>query len=411
MNLIAERVLRWVLLPALFLCGCAPVQKRSDPPPVFDPDQGYVRGDAFDDAMHDWMKSQHIPGMALAIVEDGHVSKAQGYGLADVEREIPVRPDTAFEIGSLSKPFLATGVMMLMEESRLRLDDPLSKYLDRTPKVWKDITLRNLLTHTSGIPDLFNDPIEVNSINLFGLRIVNHHLELSGDRTEQSVFDLLAKQPLKFPPGTRYSYSNSGYVLLAMVIHKVTGKPYGVFLHKRIFEPLGMTRTCIFGDVPSLPDSAVGYQWEKDHLIRKWLMLPTIDGKGYGNGGIVTTVLDLAMWDAGLSSGKLVSKSTLDQMWQPGRLNDGTEIPYGLGWGLAKVPQVPGRRIVFHAGRWGVWGGFASLFQRFVNERVTLIFLANQPDADWPSMPQTIWQPYLPEPAHPMTQPSGSGKH
>jgi CubicO group peptidase (beta-lactamase class C family) len=372
MNVIAERVSRWVLLSALFLSGCAPAQKRSDPPLAFDPDQGYVRGDAFDDAMHDWMKSQHIPRMALAVVKDGQVSKARGYGPADVEHEVPVRPDTAFQIGSLSKPFLATGVMMLMEEGRLRLDDPLSKYLDGTPKIWKNITLRNLLTHTSGIPDLFNDPIEVSSLNLFGWHIVNHQLEfleLSGDRTEQSVFDLLAKQPLKFSPGARYSYSNSGYVLLAMIIHKVTGKPYGVFLHERIFEPLGMTRTCIFGDVPPLPDSAVGYQWEKDHLIRKWLMLPTIDGKGYGAGGIVTTVLDLAKWDAGLSSGKLVSMSTLDQMWQPGRLNDGTEIPYGLGWQLAKAPQVLGRRIVFHAGRWAVWGGFASLFQRFVNER------------------------------------------
>src|SRR5262249_22693316 len=135
MSVSIAKISRWIILAALVLSGCASEQKDSLPPPVFNPDKGYVRGDTFDDAIHDWMKSQGIPGMSLAIVQDGLVVKASGYGLADIEHEIPVRPDTAFQIGSMSKPFLATGVMMLVEEGRLHLDDPLSQYLDAAPNV------------------------------------------------------------------------------------------------------------------------------------------------------------------------------------------------------------------------------------------------------------------------------------
>lgn len=354
------------------------------------------------------MKTQHIPGLALAVVKDGQVIKAQGYGWADVQQAIPMRLDTAFQIGSVSKPILATAVMMLVEEGKLRLDDPVGKYLDGTPKSWKDITIRNLLTHTSGIRDLFNEPIVVNDINLFGWRILGHSFDVSGDRTEQSVLELLAQQPLNFPPGTHYSYSNSGYELLAMVIHKVTGKPYGLFLHERIFAPLGMTRTCIYGDVPPLPDIAAGYRLDHNHLIRVERTQPTVGGKGYGSGGLVTTVLDLAKWDAGLASGKLVAEPTFREMLAPARLNDGTEIASSLAsWGFG---QVPGHQWVIQEGRWGDWGGYTSLFQRFLSEQVTIIILTNQADMDWSSLPQEIFPQYFSEPTHPAIQSSENTK-
>ncbi|HEX3355506.1 MAG TPA: serine hydrolase domain-containing protein [Tepidisphaeraceae bacterium] len=408
MNTRFEKLFCLILLPALAAVGCASATKPTPPPPVPDLNKSHARNDDFDEAMQNWMKSQHIPGMALAIAENGRVTRARAFGLADVANGIPVRTDTAFQIGSISKPILATAVMMLVEEGKLHLDDPLSKYLDGTPQAWKNITIRNLLNHTSGIPDLLNEPLAVNDIHLFGRRIILRYLELDGDRTGQFIFDVLAKQPLNFPPGTRYSYSNSGYVLLTMIIRKITGEPYGSFLHKRIFEPLGMTRTGIWGDIPPLPDSAVGYRWQNDQLIRKWMMPPTIDGKGYGNGGVVSTVLDLAKFDAGLSSGKLVSISTLQQMWTPARLNDGTKLTYGLGFAIG---QIPGRRWIWHNGRWAEWGGYTSLFQRFVSEKVTMIILTNQADVDWSSIPQgKIWDQYLPEITRPASQPSENAK-
>ena len=397
-------------LLVLILAGCQSVPEQRAV--RFDPDETLVRGDAFDDAVQLWMKSQHIPGMAVAIEEDGRLNRARGYGWADLDGRVPVRPQTAFLVGSVSKLILATGVMILVEDGRLGLDDHVDKYIPAAPRSWKEITVRYLLSHTSGIPDLFNDPVVVNDVNLLGLLVSNHYLELEGDHTEKWLVSVLAQQPLRFPPGTRQAYSNSGYELLAIIIHRVTGKPYGSFLHERIFEPLDMTRTGVFGEKPPLTGVASGYVWHDNHLYRQSRAIPTVDGQGCGSGGIVTTVEDLAKFDAGLASGKLVSMPTLRQMRTADPLGRRERDSFGMG---VKVGRDPTFRWVGLQGRWGAWGGYTSSYLTFLDQRLTMIFLTNGADADWGSMPQAVWRTYIPEsrptPATPRLHSSETDSH
>lgn len=182
-----------VLLPAL--CAFAAENAAVD---------AYVRGQ---------MDRLQVPGLSLAVVKDGQVVYSRGYGLANVELKVPVGPDTVFQIQSITKTFTAAAVMMLVEEGKVGLDDPVGKYLDGTPDSWMPVTIRQLLSHTSGIKDFINEPTA-------SLRL---------DVSEQEVLEATAPRPLNFKPGDKYLYSNTGYHLLAMVIRKVTGKSYGTF--------------------------------------------------------------------------------------------------------------------------------------------------------------------------------------
>src|ERR1700730_5238075 len=184
-----------------------------------------VRADKVDDYIEAEMRTQHIPGLSLAVIKDGKIVKARGYGLANVELNVPAGPETVFKIGSVSKQFLATGIMLLVEEGKVNLDDRVSKFLEGTPETWKDITVRHLLTHTSGIvreaPGF--DPLKIQS--------------------DADVIKTAYPLPLRFAPGERWEYCNVGYFALAEIIHKVTGKPWGDYLSERVFKPLAMDAT------------------------------------------------------------------------------------------------------------------------------------------------------------------------
>ncbi|MGB6845037.1 MAG: serine hydrolase domain-containing protein, partial [Candidatus Acidiferrales bacterium] len=177
------------------------------------------------------IKAQKIPGLALAIVRDGKIVKAKGYGLANVELDVPVKPETLFQTGSVGKQFTATAVMMLVEEGKVGLDDKITKYFPDVPVAWQEITVRNLLSHTSGIPDYTGEDKSGNE----------HAIDFRKDYTEDDLLKKAESLPMLFKPGEKWSYSNTGYVVLGILIHRVTGEFYGDFLQQRIFKPLGMS--------------------------------------------------------------------------------------------------------------------------------------------------------------------------
>ena len=177
-----------------------------------------TRADEVDDYVKTQMNQQHIPGLALAVVKNGHIEKSAGYGLANVELNVPVRTDTVFQIQSITKTFTASAVMLLVEEGKIGLDDKITKHLDGLPESWKEITVRHLLSHTSGIKDFINEPT----------------VDMRKDIQPEDVIESLRNLPLNFPPGEKYAYSNTGYHLLAMIIRKITGQYWGEYLKDRI---------------------------------------------------------------------------------------------------------------------------------------------------------------------------------
>jgi len=313
------------------------------------------RPDQVDDYILAEMNKQNIPGLSLAVVRDGKIVKAEGYGWAHVENKIPVKPDTIFQLQSITKSFTATAVMMLVEEGKVGLDDRIGKYLAGLPDDWGPITVRHLLTHTSGIKDFINEPT----------------VDLKKDITPQEVIQSLAKLPLNFSPGEKYAYSNTGYHLLGMIIHKVTGTPWPEFLRQRIFVPLRMAETDVVSATCHLTNRANGYGWGSRGLEDGRFVAPSI--LGYAGGGMLSTVLDLAKWDAALYTEHILRKGTLAQMWTPAKLNSGSKTQYGFGW---SVDDYRGRRKVGHSG--AHMTGFKTTIMRFLDDKLTVIVLANQ---------------------------------
>ena len=304
-------------------------------------------------------KSQKIPGVSLAVCRDGRIVKAAGYGLANVEWDIPVTPETIFQTGSVGKQFTATAVMMLVEEGKLGLDDKIVKFIPEAPATWNDVTVRNLLTHTSGIADYGGEE------DTMGKGVINFRK----DYTEEELVQAFAKMPKDFPAGQKWSYSNTGYVLLGVIIHRVTGEFYGDFLQERIFGPLGMTSTRIISEADIVPHRSSGYRLVKGEWKNQEWVAPTLNTTA--DGALYTNVLDLAKWDAALYTTKLIKRSSLDAMWTPVKLTNGETYPYGFGWDLASKD---GRRAVSHD---GAWQGFTMSITRYLDERLTVIVMTN----------------------------------
>lgn len=314
------------------------------------------------------MKRQNIPGLSLVVIKDGKIIKAEGYGLANIKLQIPAKSETVYKICSLSKQFIATGIMLLAQEGQLGLDVPISRHLEGTPATWKAITIRHLLTHTSGMvreaPGF--DPLKVQS---------------DGD-----VIKSAYPMPLRFAPGEKWEYCNTGYFALAEIIRKVAGRPWSEYLSEKVFRPSGMNTTFTTNTKASLPNRAQGYS-DNDKL------LPADDWPALRpSGAFISTVLDLAKWDAVLNTDKLLSDSTRRQMWTPVKLNNGTSYPYGFGWQLG---EFRGRKLVHHSGG---MPGFRARFARLVDDHLTIIVLMNLDDVDVNSIVEGVAALYLPAP-------------
>ncbi len=314
------------------------------------------------------MKRQHIPGLSFAIIRDGEAVQTQDYGLANVELNVAATPDTVYHLASISKTFTAVGIMLLVEEGKVELDDTIIQYLDGLPVAWESITVRHLLTHTSGLVHESKATDE----------------EYWKDTTDQEVIRTSIGTPLLFSPGEKAAYSNLGYQLLGMLIRKVSGMPYDEFLKERIFKPLDMTATCVYSLAEVIPNRAAGYIWNDGILQNGAYIAPTVIA--LANGGLLSTVRDMAKWDAALSTNKLLKQSTLIQMWTPATLNDGTETivvgsQYGLGWMVNNF-----RRHTFIGHRGVTPSGFTARYLRNIKGTLTVILFTNQ----WHSDPDAI---------------------
>ena len=302
------------------------------------------------------MKAQQIPGVALAVIKDGKTIIARGYGLANVEHQVPVKPETIFQSGSTGKQFTATAVMMLVEEGKLALDDNIIRHFPDAPPSWQNITVRHMLTHTSGMTDYPQD------------------FDLRRDYTEDELYQRIKAIPLAFQPGEKWSYSNLAYVMLGILIHKVSGKFYGDFLQERIFKPLEMTTARIISESDIVPNRAAGYLIVNGQLKNQDWVSPSLNTTA--DGALYLTIYDMAKWDAALYTEKLLKRSSLEQMWTPVKLNDGTTFPYGFGWGLGNVRD---HRVIEHGGS---WQGFKAQILRYVDDKLTIILFANQARAN-----------------------------
>ncbi len=315
---------------------------------------------AYADGVDDYLKAQmaarHIPGLSVAVVQDGKVVKTAAYGVSDVAAKTPATLDTRYILGSCTKPFTAVAVLQLMEAGKVDLDAPISRYLDGLPAAWSAITVRELLTHMSGLPNY---------------RQFLDYTKLSAAKYNRpgSVIALLADKRLDFVPGTKYEYSNSNYHLLGQLIEKVSGQTYEDFLATHQFQAAGMTATRLATLPALLPNQAAGYEWNGKKRRPNTTFLPrTLD---YGDDGLVSTAGDLAKWTTALSTGQLISEATLKQMITPGRLPDSAPTSYGLG--LAVVPY-HGQVLAWHN---GATPGYSSTIDYFVDSRLAVIILCN----------------------------------
>ena len=297
------------------------------------------------------MQKQKLPGVALAVVRNGQVILARGYGLSNVELSVAVKPETIFQSGSVGKQFTATAVMILVEEGKINLDEKISKYLGEVPEAWQSITVRHLLTHTSGLTDYPAD------------------FDFRRDYTEAELLTRAEAIPPAFKPGEKWQYSNLGYVTLGILIHKVTGEFYGDFLQRRIFKPLNMTTARIISEADIVANRAAGYRLVNGELKNQNWVSPSLNTTA--DGALYMTVLDLAKWDAGLYGEGVLKKSSLDQMWTRVTLDNGTNADYGFGW---RVGKVNGHRLIEHG---GAWQGFTTHIARYVDEKLTVIVMDN----------------------------------
>src|SRR6202790_5458250 len=261
--------------------------------------------DAVDEYVHSEMTRQHIPGVALLVSRGGQVVRAQGYGMANLELQVPVKPETIFQSGSVGKQFTATAVMMLVEEGKIGLEDPLTKYFPDAPASWKRVTIRQLLSHTAGFTDY------------------PKNFDMRKDYTEAELLKLVESIPLAFTPGTSWSYSNLGFLTLGIVIHRVTGEFYGDYLQEKIFKPLGMSTTRIISEADIIPNRAAGYRLVNGQLKNQEWIAPTANISA--DGALYFSILDLAKWDAALNTEKLLKRSSLEQMWTVAKLSNGQE--------------------------------------------------------------------------------------
>jgi len=309
--------------------------------------------DQVDEYIQVEMKKRKIPGLALVVIKNGEVVMMKGYGLANLDHDVPVTPDTAFELASVTKQFTATAIMLLVEEGKVKLDDPIREHLPNSPGQWKEIRVRHLLTHTAGLPSNENS---WKSLYIEGGRL---------NYTTAQLFESATKDPISFEPGERYQYSDVGYFLLGMIIEKASGQRYRDFLTERFFKPLGMKSSSVEDQWAILKGRAAGYTLRNGQLVNNRRVVQVELPSHYG---VYSSVRDLAKWEIALASGKVVKESSLTAMWTPAKLNSGSSTQYGFGWGLISRG---GNRMIQHIGITG------TEYTRYPDHKLTVIVLTN----------------------------------
>jgi CubicO group peptidase (beta-lactamase class C family) len=306
------------------------------------------------------------PGCSLGVVQDGQLVYARGYGCANLDHGIPNTPRTAFGIGSESKQFTGACIALLVEERVLSLDQGIRRWVPALPGFCGGVTLGHLVHHTSGLPDYHGAP-----------DYIAHQMDERPVRQQELVdFAIRRIDKLDFAPGARCSYSNTGYLFLAMIVQDVTGMSFARFLRQRILDPLGMHHTYVYAPEDAgmvIPNRATAYAKADDgrfRMLHHWHDIVPGDGK------MISTVEDLAIWDANFYGSRIGGMHFLEIMHTPGRLNDGSPCRYGFGLDMGQFARAEceGVPIVTHG---GAHGGFESVLLRLPSRRMSVILLCN----------------------------------
>lgn len=312
--------------------------------------------DAVDKFIKSELARQKIPGVSVAIIKDGKPIHVKGYGFANIEHLVAVKPETIFQSGSVGKQFTSAAIMLLVEDGKLKLDDKIAKHLGEVPESWASITIRHLLSHTGGMADYSND------------------FDFRKDYTEDDLLKIIRATPLVFAPGEKWQYSNFGYVTLGIIIRKASGVYYGDFLRDRVFKPLEMTTARVISETDIVPNRAAGYVLSKGEVKNQDWVSPTLNTTA--DGALYLSVLDMIKWNAGLEGGKLLKPESLAAMWSPIMLNNGKPYPYGFGWA---VKTVNGSRLIEHG---GAWQGFKSFIAKYADDKITVVLFSNLANMD-----------------------------
>lgn len=334
----------WAMTAPLQAAQCTAL---ADPPP-------WPRLAEVDRVAEDALARVPMTGLSIAVLRNGKLVHAAGYGKADLELDVPATPMTVYRLGSVTKQFTAAAILRYAERGALKLEDDIRQYLPDFDTGGRVITLRQLLEHTSGIRDMTAIPP----------LMANRALDV----TREQVFSWISRAPFDFEPGNQYRYSNSGYWLLGAVIEKLAGEPYETAIEKMLLEPLCLHATRY--DVPAeiVPNRATGYVRKDGRFLNAEPNSPT---RPYASGALISSVLDLAAWQRALFGGKVLSPESLRLMTTPGRLNDGKATPYGLGLAL---PKFRGHRKIAHPGS---IVGFSSFVAFYPDEQIAIAVVTN----------------------------------
>ncbi len=357
-----------ILIATLLVCGGADAFAQVAQP---TPDQLAE----LDRRVREHLNDNNIPGGLVAVASRGRIVYLRTYGLADVELSVPVTDSTVFEIGSISKQFVSAAVMLLVQDDKIGLDDPIQHYLPDLPSEWLGVTVRQLLTHTSGIPDYE----EIRTYDVYRFRL-----------TPEEVIQIAHSRPMDFAPGTGWYYSNTGYFLLSMIVERIEGRPLGQVLQSRIFGPLEMTQTRMADPEAIIRHRASGYWVNKaGQLINR---NPTETSSTLGAGGLLSSVHDLAKWDEALYGDQLLTAGSKATMWTPAILPDGENTGYAFGW---SVRPYKGLTSQSHSGQ---VAGFVANFSRFPEQEAAIIVFLNRYRVSSGRLKVAVFDTFMPDP-------------
>ncbi len=321
------------------------------------PSLSFAQTDSTDMIIRQMMEKQKIIGLSLAVIKNGKPVVNKGYGLANVELNVPVTSETVIRLGSVSKQFFATAIMKLMQDGKLSIEDSVHKFFPDAPETWRPITLKNLLTHTSGLQR------EGPAYNNFKIQ------------PDLDIIKSAYPLPLRFKTGEKYEYCNLGYFMLAEIIKQVSGMPWQDYINEQLFIPAGMNNSYVTDFNLIIPNRANGYMHKKDKLVNATPMYAIRP-----SGGFLSTSSDMIKWEKVIREGKIIlKKDNWEKLWQPYiKTSDDVNSKeyYGFGW---EINEYNGHKYIVHD---GANTGFRSDFARYVNDGISIIILTNTDEAD-----------------------------
>lgn len=315
--------------------------------------------DTMTDLVDEW-DHPGLPGGAMLVAEGDRIIASRGFGLANVESNVPNTVETNFRLASVTKQFTAMAVLILRDRGSLSLDDPISDFFPEGPAPWRSITVRHLLTHTSGLVDYEDVMPETTSVPVL----------------DKDVLRLVKMiDTTYFAPGSHYQYSNTGYALLALIVERTSGLTFAAFLRKEIFDPTGMTQSVAFENgISTVERRAYGYSPDSGSASGFFRTDQSMTSSVLGDGGIYSSVTELLAWHRILLSERLVPRATLDEAFTPHTTSDDGKVKYGYGW---MVGEMEGWRTLEHSGS---TIGFRNFILRIPERELFVVVLMNRAD-------------------------------